>query len=345
MLRITRYVFGLTLLACTPLRPMDGSIEDQDKDGFTVDVDCNDDDASIFPGAPEACTLPLVDSNCDGQVGGGDADQDGVRACDDCDDDNAQVYPEAHEICDQIDNDCDGLVDDEDDSLAERSATTWFYDSDQDGWGGSLVFLRSCEAAEGYVDNDLDCDDDNDAIHPGATEVCDFIDNDCDELIDAEDEVIPGDEDPICYVDDDEDGYGDIEDSGLHTCSCGEGETSVPGDCDDKARNVHPDADFFDYPTVDGDFDYNCDGVEECSFEVQGVCELDSTGKGCTFTSGWVNGTPECGKVSGVFVSCTYNDTKGTRPVTGTGGGSTGGTTTSTPTCDPEYINMLASCR
>ena len=219
--------------------------------------------------------------------------------------------------------------------------------------GGKVTYSEPSFEAETVVDNDgdgflaeEDCDDTNAAIHPEAIEVCDFIDNDCDEKVDREDDVALTDEDPICYLDDDGDGYGDIEDSGLHTCSCEEGETNILGDCNDKDREIHPNADFFGYPTPDGHFDYNCDGIEEHHYIDQGVCEINTAGKGCTFSEGWVNGTPACGGISGIMIDCTYNDSKGTRPATGTGGtGSTGGTSSSTPVCEPEVIKEQAQCR
>ena len=44
--------------------------------------------------------------------------------------------------------------------------------------------LEACEAPEGYVDNNLDCDDTIGGINPAADELCDTIDNDCDQVID-----------------------------------------------------------------------------------------------------------------------------------------------------------------
>lgn len=44
--------------------------------------------------------------------------------------------------------------------------------------------LEACEAPEGYVDNNLDCDDSIGEVNPAADELCDTIDNDCDQIID-----------------------------------------------------------------------------------------------------------------------------------------------------------------
>ncbi len=59
--------------------------------------------------------------------------------------------------------------------------TTWYRDADGDTYGDPGASITACDGMDGaYVANDDDCNDDNDAVNPGAREVCgDQIDNDC----------------------------------------------------------------------------------------------------------------------------------------------------------------------
>ena len=142
--------------------------------------DCDDSEASTYPGADEDCSSG-VDSNCDGYTGDVDNDGDGSSACDDCDDSDASVYPSATETCNGQDDDCDGLVDDDDSDLDTSTATTWYPDSDGDGWGDEDSPTISCEAPTGYLEVGQDCDDTDDDVRPDAWELCnDGLDSDCD---------------------------------------------------------------------------------------------------------------------------------------------------------------------
>ncbi len=144
-----------------------------------------------------------VDNDCDGEVDEGllltvydDLDGDGwgddateAEACargdeqslegGDCDDGDPEISPEAQEACNGFDDDCDGLVDDEDGDLVDSSV--WYRDADGDGYGDPDDSLISCEAPSGWVDNSGDCDDACGACWSGRDEICnDGVDNDCD---------------------------------------------------------------------------------------------------------------------------------------------------------------------
>ena len=164
----------------------DDEIVDKDGDGYAFEDDCNDSDATIYPGAPESCEEPLVDSNCDGAMAA-DEDGDGFRACDDCDDSDDTRFP-ATEICDSVDNDCDGDIDDADSNVDLSTASTFFMDADGDGYGDEEQPIIQCQRPENSSDIFGDCNDDNDAVHPEAEEICDLMDNDCNGVSDRDDE-------------------------------------------------------------------------------------------------------------------------------------------------------------
>ncbi len=73
------------------------------------------------------------------------------------------------------------------DSADELCANAFFVDADGDQHGDPFAPLTSaCSVPDGYAVLGDDCDDTNVAIHGGADEICDTIDNDCDEDIDEE---------------------------------------------------------------------------------------------------------------------------------------------------------------
>ncbi len=240
--------------------------EDADRDGFPASEDCDDGDAAVHAGATEICDG--VDNDCDDEVDEGvldtwyaDADGDGygdaevsVESCDgpadhvpnanDCDDADAAVYPSAPEVCDGIDNNCDGRVD-------EGVLATWYVDADGDGFGDPASQEQGCEAPEGTVGDDTDCDDADAAVNPDAFEVCDDADNDCDGFVDEDDATDAAQ----WYADVDGDGYGD-PDSFTHACETPTGYVDGARDCDDQDPDVRPDA-----PEVCDLIDNDCDGL------------------------------------------------------------------------------------
>ena len=104
----------------------------------------------------------------------------------------------------QEDSDSDGIGDlcEEDLPPEDEPVYKFFKDADRDGYGDPNSFVEAEEQPEGYVLDNTDCNDEDASIYPNATELCDELDNDCDESIDEEVKV-------TFYKDQDSDGYGD----------------------------------------------------------------------------------------------------------------------------------------
>ncbi len=265
------------------------------------DGDCDDDDATTSPAALEVCDG--ADNDCDGELDEGlnptctepapqcrfyrDADGDGVgsEAIDDCsagigwvpkggdcDDSDARTSPEAGELCDQLDNDCDGEVD-------EDARIPHWPDCDGDGHGN--LYREPFEACRGEAEATPagcvavpvgdDCNDTRVDAFPGAPELCDRVDNDCDGTVDE------GLTERTWYLDCDGDRYAG---SPTPTKSCGhpppkgfgyvcggtatintfvDAERMLGTDCNDRDTRFQPAQSLFFHEA--GDFD--CDGTLE----------------------------------------------------------------------------------
>jgi hypothetical protein len=168
---------GRCALACGRLEACQNGVcvvtcEDGDDDGFASaacgGLDCQDDDRTSYPGAPERCDG--LDNDCDGVIDEGfDADGDGYKdafRCAalqggpeplDCDDSRSDIHPGAVDYCsDGVDQDCDGV---------DPECICWDLDGD------------------GHADlrcGGDDCDDAQPAVHPSARELCNGRDDDCD---------------------------------------------------------------------------------------------------------------------------------------------------------------------
>jgi len=81
-------------------------------------------------------------------------------------------------VCNDIDDDCDGEIDE------DLPTETFFADADEDGYGDPETTVEACAAPDGTTDDSSDCDDTNDAVNPGATEIENLIDDNCDGTID-----------------------------------------------------------------------------------------------------------------------------------------------------------------
>jgi hypothetical protein len=279
------------------------------------DADCDDSSIAYNPAAPESCDDPN-DYNCDGAVEYADADADGFPACTECDDTDPAVSPSGVEVCDGIDNNCDGVIDED----TAVDAPTWYADADFDNFGTAAVSTVACEAPLGYVADDtdcndadsafypgaaescdettdyncdgsvgyadadgdgyaacLECDDSDAAVNPGAGEVCDEIDNDCDGTID-----LNASDATTWYIDEDGDGHGvDTE----TTTACAQPDLFAPvaDDCDDSDGAINPEAD----EVCDDSIDNNCDDLVDV--EDAAACQSLDTGNSGVATEDTAN--------------------------------------------------------
>ena len=116
-----------------------------------------------------------------------DADGDGFDEGSDCDDTDAAIHPGAVEVCDEVDNDCDGLIDVDDPDNTDH--VQYYYDADGDGFGYERNTKTSCtHPGSGWLTDAGDCNDADADTNPDADEICDDgVDRDCDGLVDCED--------------------------------------------------------------------------------------------------------------------------------------------------------------
>ncbi len=264
---------------------------DDDGDGFTELMgDCDDTSSATYPGATE---IPDgEDNDCDGYADEGTIayDDDGDCFCEDddctgsvedtcgevlggdCDDEDEEINPDALEVCDGVDNDCDDVEDEPDAS----DAGVWYADGDDDGYGGADDSTVACEAPDGFVGNATDCDDGAPGVNPAATETCNEVDDDCDDLVDEGVET-------TYYRDSDGDGYGNPL-STESACSLPSGFVSNDDDCDDGRAASYPGA-----TERCNDYDDDCDGSTDESSAVDAstwYLDADSDSYGnSTYTS------------------------------------------------------------
>lgn len=172
-------------------------------------TDCDDAAVAVNPAAIEVCNS--IDDDCDlltddadivdTSVGGitsyADHDHDAwgdpateTTTCvmaagrtevgGDCDDLVDTIHPERREVCNEIDDDCNLLVDDEDPAVDASDGVTSFLDLDVDGYGDPATVLQTCLLPEGRMTIGEDCDDTSDLTFPGAPDTCnDGVDEDC----------------------------------------------------------------------------------------------------------------------------------------------------------------------
>ncbi len=190
---------------------------DADNDGFGSDalstcgvansLDCDDD------------LLTFQDFDGDG-FGSLNLDECGVLISGDCNDQMLAIYPGASETCNQLDDDCDGEVD-------QGLAYNQYADQDGDGVGSNEVVVFQCTPINGYLNSNGDCNDANFNVNPSQAEVCNGIDDDCDNAVD--DGVLLS-----FFEDADMDGFGNPNQM-VVGCNLPSGYVQNSDDCNDAA--------------------------------------------------------------------------------------------------------------
>lgn len=263
---------------------------DYDNDGFLNQDhggdDCNDLVPTVNPDAQEVCSG--LDDDCDTLVDEldpsndpstlvayyTDGDGDGVGkhgglpvwACapppgmaagdNDCNDADPTISPGETEICDGVDNDCDGLLDDDDPSVDLSTASDWYSDADEDGYGdpyGLGIFSCSLPAA-GYANNGDDCDDTDPLLWDGTEW---FLDGDSDGYGGGLPDLVVGCVSP-----------GPEFVSGEAGVDCNDGDGSIhPGAIDICENLIDEDCQFGDQPCFVGELgpDFSADGWHQCA--------------------------------------------------------------------------------
>lgn len=278
--------------------PCDGGDSDSCQNGtYTCKsdgsgVECVNEVPQGFPGYEESCNG--WDDDCDGETDEAgswgcsdyyyDGDSDGYGSValpqclcaptglwsatkdSDCNDANAAVNPSVTELCNQLDDDCDGTVDEE----GATGCSTFYYDGDADSFGVAENSKCLCAPANSYTATVAgDCNDANAAVNPSAVETCNHTDDDCDGTVDEEGAT-------GCtthYYDNDADNFGVSSNSKCLCADEGKYTADAGNDCNDDNAVVYP-----GQIELCNQVDDDCDGVADEDFPLKGqACDSDDT--------------------------------------------------------------------
>ncbi|MFO0680656.1 MAG: putative metal-binding motif-containing protein [Sandaracinus sp.] len=275
---------------------------DQDCDGTIDDgatVQCypdGDGDSYAASGATASAVCPDASRTMVGTCPFGTTNRAPVGLTGiDCNDMQAAISPAASEVCDAIDNDCDGTTN-------EGTTVVCYLDTDLDGYAGSAMAMNVCpdptrpsvgQCPLGFTNvagsgASLDCNDGAILVHPGATEICNGIDDDCEG---GTDEGLA----TRWYRDADNDTYGNAA-MFVDACVNPGGYVANSTDCNDGVANIHPGA-----TEVCNGFDDDCAGGVDNGLTTSTVYrDVDGDGYGVTaMSASRCVGTPGYATVGG----------------------------------------------
>jgi hypothetical protein len=259
--------------AASPVSEDCGTVADDDCSGTANDVgaiDCEE----LYADVDGDGYGKLGDSLCLCSASGTYSVAAVTAATADCNDASSTVNPGiAAENCDTTDDDdCDGDTNE----LNGTGCEDYYADVDGDGYGAGSAQCWCSASGDYSTRSSTDCDDALASVHPGATETCNGLDEDCDTLIDEGTTHY--------YSDGDGDGYGD---DSTESCTSGSGLVTAGADCDDADAQAYPGAPEF----CDGRQN-DCDAASWTAADEDGTVSYATTaGAWSDVTSAWAAGT------------------------------------------------------
>ncbi len=257
--------------------------------GYVADnTDCDDNNSNAFPGNPEVCDG--ADNNCDGNI------DEGVLLTwyRDLDNDNFGNPNITSQACSQPTGFVADNTDCDDNDALEFPGQIWYKDFDGDGYGDGVTAIQCNRPANYYVPSEListtgDCDDEESNAFPGNPEICDGIDNNCNN---STDEGVT----TTFFRDLDNDTYGDPN-VFTQACSPPTGFVLDNTDCNDNEANAFP-----GNPEVCDGVDNNCDGSIDEGLLLTWYRDLDNdnfgnpniTSQACSQPTGFVADNTDC---------------------------------------------------